>query len=123
MATVYVVEDDEAVLNALRFTFEVEGLAVRAYLSAEALLAEYWSPDHGCLVIDHLMPAMTGLELLKLLRSRGCRLPAILITTRVDTNLRRRALHLGIDQVLEKPLSDGALVECTRRALGSSASV
>jgi FixJ family two-component response regulator len=112
-----VIEDDEAVLNSLRFAFEVEGLKVRPYLSAEALLADFWTLGRGCLVIDHFMPGMTGLDLLKLLRSRGCRLPAILITTRADANMRRRARQLGVDHILEKPLSDSALVERTRQAL------
>lgn len=119
MATVYLIEDDEAVLNALRFAYEIEGLTVRAYLSAEALLAEFWAPDPGCLVIDHFMPGMTGLDLLKLLRSRGCRLPAILITTLADAHMRRRAGQLGVEHILEKPLSDSALIECTRQALAT----
>ena len=119
MATVYLIEDDEAVLNALRFAYEIEGLTVRAYLGAEALLAEFWAPDPGCLVIDHFMPGMTRLDLLKLLRSRGCRLPAILITTLADAHTRRRAGQLGVEHILEKPLSDSALIECTRQALAT----
>ncbi len=118
--TVYLIEDDEAVLNALRFALELEGMAVRPYLSAEVLLADFWTPDSGCLVIDHFMPGMTGLDLLKLLRSRGCRLPAILITTRADANMRRRASQLGVEHILEKPLSDSALVERTRQALAGA---
>jgi two-component system, LuxR family, response regulator FixJ len=118
--TVYLIEDDEAVLNALRFALELEGMAVRPYLNAEALLADFDSLDAGCLVVDHFMPGLTGLELLKLLRSRGCRLPAILITTRADDAMRRRALKLGVDHVLEKPLSDSALVEFTRQALATA---
>lgn len=117
MATVYVIEDDEAVLNALRFAFEIEGFLVRPYLSGEALLTDFWAPEPGCLVIDHFMPGMTGLDLLKLLRSRGCHLPAILITTRADSSMRRRAGQLGVQHILEKPLSDSALVECVREAL------
>jgi two-component system response regulator FixJ len=118
--TVYLIEDDEAVLNALRFALELEGMAVRPYLSAEALLADFSNLDAGCLIVDHFMPGLTGLELLKLLRSRGCRLPAILITTRADDAMRRRALKLGVDHILEKPLSDSALVECTRQALATA---
>jgi two-component system CheB/CheR fusion protein len=119
VATVYLIEDDEAVLNALRFGYEVEGLTVRAYLSAEALLTDFWTPEPGCLVIDHFMPGMTGLDLLKLLRSRGCRLPAILITTRADAHMQRRAGQLGVEHILEKPLSDSALIERTRQALAT----
>jgi two-component system response regulator FixJ len=118
--TVYLIEDDAGVLNALRFALELEGMAVRPYLSAEALLADFGNLDAGVLIVDHFMPGVTGLDLLKLLRSRGCRLPAILITTRADGAMRRRALKLGVDHVLEKPLSDSALVECTRQALATA---
>jgi FixJ family two-component response regulator len=119
VAIVYLIEDDEAVLNALCFAYEVEGLTVRTYRSAEALLADPRTPDPGCLVIDHFMPGRTGLDLLKVLRSRGCDLPAILITTRADAPMRRRARDLGVDHILEKPLSDSALVEFTQQALVS----
>lgn len=123
MSTVFIIEDDSAVLQALRFTFELEGFSVLPFRSAEALLEEYGCPDEGCLVVDHFMPAMTGLELLKLLRSRGCRLPAILITTQADSHMRRRAERVGVQHILEKPLSDSALIECTRQALATQPSV
>jgi FixJ family two-component response regulator len=123
LATVFIIEDDEAVLQALRFAFEVEGFSVRPFRSGQALLDRFWCPVEGCLVVDHFMPDLTGLELLKLLRSRGCALPAILITTRVDPHLRRRAEQVGVQHILEKPLFDGALIECTRQALEAWSSV
>jgi two-component system, LuxR family, response regulator FixJ len=115
--TIFLVDDDEAVLKALTFAFGVEGLDVRAYLSAEALLAERWVPEQGCLVLDHYMPNLTGLDLLARLRARGCRLPTILITTQADAKMRQRAQDLEVAAILEKPLSDGALIELARDAL------
>ena len=114
---VLVVDDDAAVRAALKFALEVEGFAVRLYDGPLAVLADAKLPDHGCLVIDYRMPQIDGLELIKQLRGRQVGLPAILISGRVNDQLRRRAAQEGISRVLEKPLSDAALVEGIREAL------
>lgn len=119
--TVLVVDDDAAVRSALKFLLEVEGLDVRLYDGASALLAEASLPARGCLIIDYRMPIMDGLQLTDQLRARKVGLPVILITGRVSDDLRRRAAKSGIRQVLEKPLSDGALVEGIRSILATAA--
>jgi len=65
------------------------------------------------------MPVMDGLELIGALRKRHVSMPAILITGRANNELRRLAAMWGARQVLEKPLSDGALIEGIRQALGA----
>jgi FixJ family two-component response regulator len=114
---VIVVDDDAAVRHSLKFALELEGLDVRAYEGGEALLADGDLPAHGCLVVDYYMPAMTGVELVRRLRSRAVGLPAILITGKATDDLRDRAAEAGFRQVLEKPLEDSALVEGIRSAL------
>jgi len=114
---VLVVDDDAAVRAALKFALEVEGFAVRLYDGSQAVLADDRLPGHGCLVIDYRMPQIDGLELIERLRAREVALPAILISGRVDEQLRKRAAQCGVDVVLEKPLSDAALVEGIREAL------
>ena len=109
--TVFVVDDDAAVRGALKFALELEGLKVRLFDGPAALLAEGSFPSDGCLVIDYRMPNMDGLELISQLRALKVGLPIILITGRASGDLRRRAVKLGVHRVLEKPLSDGALVE------------
>jgi two-component system response regulator FixJ len=109
--TVLVVDDDAAVRAALKFALEVDGFRVRVYGSAAALLADGSLPVRACLVIDYRMPDIDGLELIELLRARQVALPAILISGRVNNQLRLRAERLGVIRVLEKPLSDAALVE------------
>jgi FixJ family two-component response regulator len=116
---VLVVDDDAAVRAALKFALEVEGFAVRLYDGPLAVLADPGLPDHGCLVIDYRMPEIDGLELVERLRGRQVALPAILISGRVDDSLRRRAAQHGVSLVLEKPLSDAALVEGIHEALGA----
>lgn len=114
---VLIVDDDAAVRSALKFALEVEGLNVRLYDGAAAVLADTDLPRCGCLVVDYRMPVMDGLELVDALRVRNVAMPTILITGRANKELRRRAARSGIAQVLEKPLSDGALVEGIRSVL------
>ncbi|WP_422002729.1 response regulator transcription factor [Reyranella sp.] len=116
---VLVVDDDAAVRAALKFALEVEGFRVRLYDGPHAVLADDRLPTHGCLVVDYRMPGIDGIELVESLRGRGVVLPAILISGRVTRQLRALALRSGMTDVVEKPLSDAALVECIRRALGS----
>ena len=118
LGTVLIVDDDAAVRSALKFALEVEGFRVRLYAGSEAVLADLQLPRCGCLVVDYRMPVMDGLQLVDALRDRDVAMPAILITGRVNSELRRLAARSGIGQVLEKPLFDGVLVECIRRALG-----
>ncbi|HYX03417.1 MAG TPA: response regulator [Reyranella sp.] len=113
-----VVDDDAAVRSALKFALEVEGFAVKLYAGSIALLAEQALPDRACLVIDYRMPGVDGLELVRRLRARQVALPAILISGRVDDQLRHRATQSGIFCVLEKPLLDMALVDSIRQVLG-----
>jgi two-component system, LuxR family, response regulator FixJ len=114
---VLVVDDDAAVRQALKFALELEGLSVRLYQGGEEVLADADLPSTGCLVVDHFMPAMTGVELIEGLRRRAVALPAILITAKATPDLRERAVRAGFRQVLEKPLEDGALVDSMRVAL------
>ena len=112
--TVLIVDDDAAVRGALKFALETEGLVVRLYDGPEALLADPALPPRSCLVIDYRMPTMDGIELIEALRLRHVTLPTIMITGRANQSLRSRAAVSGVREVLEKPLSDGALVDNIR---------
>lgn len=115
--TVVVVDDDAAVRAALKFALEVEGFNVLLYDGPRAILAADKLPERGCLVVDYRMPAVDGIELIVELRRRNVVLPAILISARVTKGLRDLARGSGLTRVLEKPLSDSALVENIRDAL------
>jgi two-component system, LuxR family, response regulator FixJ len=109
------VDDDIHVLAALKFSFEVEGFEVHAYPDGESLLAESDFHQPGCLVLDYKLPGINGLELLKILRSRGLAVPAVLITT-PNPDVLARAASAGVP-VVDKPLLTNALLEMVRGLL------
>ncbi|SKA09687.1 Response regulator receiver domain-containing protein [Enhydrobacter aerosaccus] len=118
-AVICIVDDDAAVRSALKFALELEGLNVRLYDGAQAMLGDSELPPNGCLVVDYRMPEMDGLQLVDALRARDVRFPAIMITGRANKDLRRLAERSGVSDVLEKPLSDSALVDSIRTVLGA----
>ncbi len=103
--SVVIVDDDQAVLNALQFFLELDGFAVKAFLNGHTLLDGPEVAAGACLVIDYHMPALNGLELLRSLRDRGIAAPAILMTADVSDTIRRRAMLDGV-LVVEKPALD-----------------
>lgn len=117
--TVIVVDDDAAVRAALKFALEVEGFNVQLYDGPQAVLAAINLPKRGCLVIDYRMPTIDGITLVDELRRRNVALPAILISARVTRALHDLAARSGLTRVLEKPLTDTALVENIRAALAA----
>lgn len=115
---VILVDDDPAVAHAVQFSFDLEGLAVRAYRDGESLLACPDIPQRGCLILDQNLPGMDGLSVLERLRQTGVRLPAILITTNPRAALIDRAAGAGVP-IVEKPLLTDALLMTVRTALDS----
>lgn len=106
------VDDDPAVLTAMRFAFEAYGYQVRTYESGEQLLAAP-PDDRACIVIDYRLPGVTGLDAVLMLRERGRSVPAILITTQPTASTKARAAAASID-IVEKPLLGEALVNKVR---------
>jgi two-component system, LuxR family, response regulator FixJ len=106
--TILVVDDDAAVRQSMKFSLEVEGFSVRTYADGGELLNETTLPRFGCLVIDYHLPALNGLEVLRQLRNREVRLPAIVITSHPSRTVRERAAAAGAS-IVEKPLFNHAL--------------
>ncbi|QCK86438.1 response regulator [Phreatobacter aquaticus] len=118
---VFVIDDDEAVRKSLKFVLELEGLDVVLFRDGEAFLAHVDRTTDGCLLVDHFMPVMTGVELMLELRTRQVVLPAILMTVQPSDELDHRARATGFTHVLEKPLNGGTLIEAIRLALAHRA--
>jgi two-component system response regulator FixJ len=117
---VIVVDDDQAVRNALKFWLEVEGFAVRTYAAGRDLLNETALPTEGCLVIDQDMPGMKGLDLVSSLRERAVGAPAILMTSLPSATTRERAARVRVP-IVEKPMLSTALLDVIRTLLGQPA--
>src|SRR5215211_4307977 len=112
---IVVVDDDAAVRNSLKFSLEIEGFAVRAFSVAADLLNAPDVLDCACLVVDHNMPGMNGLDLVAKLRDRRVSVPAILITSHPSAAVSNRAADAGIP-IVEKPLLGNALIDSIRAA-------
>jgi two-component system, LuxR family, response regulator FixJ len=106
---VVVVDNDAAVLGALKFALELEGFAVTPFRSAAEVLAEKDLPASGCLVVDFNLSGMNGLDLVAALRDRSVSLPAILIAGSASPDVRRRAAAASMP-IVEKPLFGNALL-------------
>ncbi len=117
---VCLVEDDTAVRNALKFSLEMEGLAVRAHDGSASALSDPALPLCHCLVVDYRMPAMDGLELVSAVKARGITAPVIMITGQATRGLRVRASKLGILCVIEKPWPNGVLLNAIQAALAGA---
>jgi FixJ family two-component response regulator len=113
---VVIADDDEAVCRALQFTVELDGYRVVTCRSAEALLALDLPSREACLVIDERLPDLSGLRALSQLRRRGCRLPAVIITSHPSRQLRSAAAQARAP-ILEKPLLEDGLIDWIRGAV------
>jgi len=115
--TIFVVDDEGALREAMRELLQEEGWAVEAYSSGEAFLKAYHPGREGCLVVDATMPEMSGLELLERLKARSDGPPAIMITGHADVRLAFRSMRAGAMAFLEKPVQYDELVVNIERAL------
>ena len=117
---VHVVDDDEAVRDSMRALLESYGIEVQAYASAREFLVAGPAQRRGCVLVDLHMPGMGGLELLEALKAQGSRIPVIAITGRSDSMLKERATRAGAVTLLEKPVSDEALLSTLALALAQA---
>ena len=114
-STVYIVDDDEAVRDSLRWLLEANSYRVRAYASAESFLAEYDEQQPGVLIVDVRMPGMSGLELQEQLIARKSTMPVVLITGHGDIPMAISTMKKGAVDFLEKPFDETALREIVGR--------
>lgn len=116
MFTVFIVDDDEAVLKALSRRLRVKGYDVLSYVSPEEFLAQHDSTIPGCAVLDVSMPGLDGLELQAALSAGGKHRPVIFLTGRGDIPTSVRAMRAGAIDFLTKPVNDADLLAAIARA-------
>jgi RNA polymerase sigma factor (sigma-70 family) len=115
--TVFVVDDDAAVRDALSLLITLKGLRVAVYSSAEEFLAAYQPHMRGCLLTDLQMPGMDGLQLQETLREKRVTLPVVVLTAHGDVLTTKTAMKNGAVDFLEKPAEDDGLVDVLRNAI------
>jgi len=115
--TVFVVDDDQAARDSLRWLLESVGHIVHCHDSAQSFLDTYDGTTPGCLVLDVRMPGISGLELLNLLAERHWCLPVLIVTGHGDVPMAVRAMKSGALDFLQKPYNDQLLLDRIQQAL------
>ena len=114
---VSVVDDDESVRESLPDLLRQLGFSAEAFPSAEAFLASKVITETSCLLVDIVMPGMSGPDLQLELKRRRYKIPIVFITAQGEKSLRRSLLGRGAVDCLFKPFSETALLDAIRAAL------
>jgi len=108
---VYVVDDDQAVRDSLRWLIESVGLHVKTFSNGQELLENFNEEEISCLVLDVRMPGISGLDLQQRLKNMNAKIPVIIVTGHADVPMAIQAMKAGAFDFIEKPYSDQLLLE------------
>ena len=117
---IFVVDDDQAVRQAIRDVLEDDRRTVADFATCESFLVAYRPGREACLILDAYLPGMDGLALLKHLKQDGHPLPAIMITGNGDVQIAVQAMKAGAVDFIEKPIGRAELLTGVDRALGQA---
>lgn len=116
--TVYAVDDDPIVRILLEALFEGASIPVETYASAEEFLDAYNSDNPGCLLLDIVMPGMSGIELQQVLTALGNETPIIFLTGTAQVQVAVEILKAGAVDLIEKPIEPAIVLDCVKKAIG-----
>lgn len=119
--TVFIVEDDQAVRDALGLLLGLRGYPVAIFADAESFLRAYRPEWRGCLLADVRMPGMDGISLQKTLLHDGCPLPVIVMTGHGNVETARDAFRAQAVDFLEKPIDHARLLSAIEEAFNQQA--
>jgi FixJ family two-component response regulator len=105
---IFMVDDDAETLRSARFMLEGEGYPVATFESGSHLLAAFPEAKPCCIVIDYVLPDMTGLDVSARLRALGVTAPVIIITGHPSPKIREQVQKAGL-RLVEKPLVEDLL--------------
>lgn len=117
----YLVDDDEAIRDALSWMLKSRGIPCTTFASAEAFLSTWHRNLAGCVVLDMRMSGMTGLDCFDRLRDMEATLPVIFLTGHGDVPLAVATLKKGAFDFFEKPLNDNELATRIQEAMALDA--
>lgn len=115
--TVYTVDDDPIIRELLEQIFKNAKISVESYASADEFLRSYSPTNPGCILIDMVMPGMSGLELQQALVAAGNYTPIIFLTGAAEVHFAVEALKAGATDYLEKPIESVALLGAVGKAM------
>ncbi len=115
--TIFVVDDDREIREAMRDMLETQGYRTEIFASGASFLKAYSPGRSGCLLTDARMPSMGGLELIERLKEVQASLPVIMITAYGDIAMAVKAIKAGAFDFLQKPAKQKELLDCIERAL------
>jgi len=115
--TVFIVDDDRSMRQAIQDLVESVGLRAEAYATAQEFLRRQRTSDPSCLVLDVRLPQMSGLDFQRQLADTGVQIPIIFITAHGDIPMSVRALKSGAVEFLTKPFRDQDLLDAIQQAL------
>jgi len=121
LATVFVVDDDDAMLASIRFLIESVELYVKTFSSAHEFLEKYQPEERGCLILDVRMSGMSGLELQQQLNEKHIDIPIIFITGHGDVPMAIKAMKAKAFEFLTKPFNDQTLLDSINKAIAHDA--
>jgi len=115
---VHVVDDDASMRSALVALFESAALEARSYESAEAFLDALVPTTTGCLVLDGHMSGMSGVDLLRSMKGRGCALPVLYLTGYGDARTLADVANAGAVDICIKPIAGDLLLDKVKAIIG-----
>jgi len=115
--TVYVVEDDTSLRNAVRRLLKCAQYRVLAFASAEEFSRSDYKNNPGCLLLDIRLPGISGFELQEQLLASGVQMPVIFITGQDRAGMEERAMRLGASAYLRKPVDEETLLGAIQLAM------
>ena len=118
---IHIVDDDEAIRDALGFLFTSRGVVSRGWPSGEAFLEAQPLADCACVILDVRMGVLSGPETFQRLRGLGNAAPVIFLTGHADVPVAVQALKAGAYDFLEKPFNDNQIVDLALTAIASHA--
>jgi two-component system response regulator FixJ len=117
---VHIIDDDDALRDSLSFLLSSAGIKTKTYETATGYANDPERGACGCILTDVRMPGMSGIDLLRKLKSDGLAVPVIVMTGHGDVPLAVEAMKLGALDFVEKPFDDDALIASVRSALGEA---
>ena len=114
---VYVVDDDQGMLDSTVWLLESVGIQALPFTSGQAFLDACTPSPHACVLLDVRMPGMGGLHVQEAMRQRGLDLPVIFVSGHADVPIVVRAFRAGAVDFIEKPYNEQLLLDSVQQAL------